>query len=101
MNNIPILFYNTFFPFDHDTIEYYETAISNIESNRPKSFIGFDNPNTYYSLNDLWKEVPNDYKKYNQLKCVTLDNIDETLHPNDKGNKIWADFLYGVINDIR
>jgi len=101
INNIPNIFYNTFFPFDHDTEEYYETAISKIESNKPKSFIGFDNPNTYYSLNDLWKEVPNDYKKYNQLKCVTLDNIDETLHPNDEGNKIWANFLYEVINDFR
>ena len=64
-----------------------------LKLNLISKFIGFDNPNTYYSFNDLWKEVPNDYKKYNQLKCVTLDNIDETLHPNDKGNKIWDFYM--------
>tara|TARA_B100001778_G_scaffold280526_1_gene245278 strand:+ start:822 stop:1583 length:762 start_codon:yes stop_codon:yes gene_type:complete len=98
-NNISNLFYNTFFPFNENTMEYYEKIITKIENNKPKSFIGFDNPDTYYCLKDLWEEVPEDYKKYNQLEYVTLDNVDETLHPNDVGNMMWAKYLQEVIND--
>ena len=43
--------------------------------------------------------MPEDYKKYNQLKYVTLDNVDETLHPNDVGNMKWAKYLQEVIDD--
>ena len=95
------IFYNTFFPFNGNTIEYFETIIEEIEQNKPKSLVGFDNPSTFYSLKSLWKQVPEDYKKYNQAKYVTSENLDETLHPTLEGNKLWSDFLYEKVNEYQ
>ena len=92
------IFYNCFFPFDENTVEYFENRIEEIEKNKPKSLIGFDNPDTYYSLMSLWKQVPDDYKKYNQVQHITNENLDDTLHPTLEGNKEWAKFLYEKIN---
>ena len=94
------IFYNCFFPFDENTIEYFENLIEEIENNKPKSLIGFDNPDTYYSLVPLWKQVPDDYKKYNQVQHITNENLDKTLHPKGDGNKMWSDFLFNVIEKI-
>jgi hypothetical protein len=94
------IFYNSFFPFGENTVEYFESIIDEINVNKPKELIGFDNPSTYYSLMPLWKQVPDDYKKYNQLEYITVDNIDETLHPKRDGNKMWSDFLFNVIEKI-
>jgi len=91
------VFYNCFFPFGENTVEYFESIIDEINANKLKELIGFDNPSTYYSLMPLWKQVPDDYKKYNQLEYITMDNIDETLHPVGDGNKMWSDFLFNVI----
>ena len=94
------IFYNCFFPFDENTIEYFENLIEEIENNKPKSLIGFDNPDTYYSLVPLWKQVPDDYKKYNQVQHITNENLDDTLHPKGDGNKMWSDFLFNVTEKI-
>jgi len=95
------IFYNCFFPFDENTIEYFENLIEEIEKNKPKSLIGFDNPDTYYSLVSMWKQVSDDYKKYNQAHHITNENLDKTLHPTLKGNKLWSDFLYEKINEYQ
>ena len=79
--------------------EYFENLIEEIENNKPKSIIGFDNLDTYYSLMSLWKQVPDDYKKYNQVQYITNENLDDTLHPTLEGNKEWAKFLYEKINE--
>jgi hypothetical protein len=91
------IFYNCFFPVEENTVKYFEDKIEEIENNKPKEFIGHDNPSTYYSLTTLWKQVPDDYKKYNQLEYIRIDNVDETLHPTKEGNKLWADRLYELI----
>ena len=93
------IFYNCFFPFDENTVEYFENLIEEIEKNKPKSFIGFDNPDTYYSLMSLWKQVPDDYKKYNQAQYVTNENLDNTLHPTLEGNRLWAKKLEKIIKN--
>lgn len=97
--NIKNIFYNTFFPFDGDTTEYFEGMIKEEESNKPKTFLGFDNPSTYYSLDSLWEQVPIDYKNYNQAQHITSENLDETLHPTLNGNKLWSEFLYEKVNE--
>jgi len=50
-------------------------------------------------LKSLWKQVPEDYKKYNQAEYVTSENLDETLHPTLNGNKLWSEFLYKKVNE--
>jgi hypothetical protein len=95
--NIKNIFYNCFFPIGENTIEYFESKIEEIEDSKPIKLVGYDNPNTYYNLRELWKQVPEDYKKYNQLECI-MNNVDSTLHPTIEGNKIWSDRLYQLIS---
>ena len=94
------VFYNCFFPLGENTIEYFESKIEEIENNKPTKLVGYDNPNIYYSLITLWKQVSDDYKKYNQLKCITMNNVDSTLHPTAEGNRVWSDRLYELILSI-
>lgn len=98
--NVKNIFYNCFFPLGENTIEYFESKIEEIENNKPTKFIGYDNISTYYSLITLWKQVSDDYKKYNQLECITMNNVDSTLHPTTEGNRVWSDRLYELISSI-
>ena len=82
-----------------DSNEYFESRIEEIEYTKPDSLVTFDNPNTYYSLMPLWKQVPDDYKGYNQAQYVTERNLDKSLHPTLSGNKEWANFLYKKVNE--
>jgi len=97
--NIKNLFYNCFFPIGENTIEYFESKIKEIENHKPTKLIGYDNPNTYYNLSGLWKQVSEDYKKYNQLEYID-NNVDSTYHPTTEGNRIWSDKLYELILSI-
>jgi hypothetical protein len=97
--NIKNIFYNCFFPIGENTIEYFESKIKEIENHKPTKLIGYDNPNTYYNLSGLWKQVSEDYKKYNQLEYID-NNVDSTYHPTTEGNRIWSDKLYELILSI-
>ncbi len=91
--SIKNIFYNTFYPFGENTIDYFEKTLDELEDTKPKKLLGYDNPPTYYSLKSLWKKVPQDYKINNQLEQVTDKNLDETLHPTPKGDEIWSEYL--------
>ena len=93
------IFYNSFFPMGEDSNKYFENRIEEIEDTKPTSLVSFDNPNTYYSLMPLWKQVPDDYKKYNQAQYVTNENLDNTLHPTLEANRLWAKKLEKIIKN--
>lgn len=92
--NIPNIFFNCFFPFGENTIEYYDNIVDDLEKNKISKLRTFDNIDTYYSLHALWDCVPSDYKELNHLEFIGEENLDESLHPTPRGHELWSDKLF-------
>ena len=92
--NIPNIFFNCFFPFGDNTIEYYDNIVDDLEKNKISKLRTFDNIDTYYSLHALWDCVPSDYKELNHLEFIGEENLDESLHPTPRGHELWSDKLF-------
>jgi hypothetical protein len=79
------LFYNCHFPFGENTEDFFQSMIKKYKN---------------FELDVLWEKVPNTYKMYKQLDIITLENLDETFHPTEFGNKVWAEYLEKQIRSL-
>ena len=96
LNKIPYLYTNAFFEYDED-----ELMVINKDVDSEKVEKQFDDPNDYFGLIDLYKQVPQSFKDINLTTYLKGfkdgEMFEERGHPSPKGHKEIAKLLINKI----
>lgn len=96
LNKIPYLYTNAFFEYDED-----ELKVINRDVDSEKVEKQFDDPNDYFGLIDLYKQIPQSFKDINLTSYLKgfkdAEMFEERGHPSPKGHKEIAKLLIDKI----
>jgi len=100
LHKIPYLYTNAFFEYDED-----ELMVINRNINSEKIQKQFDDPNDYYGLIDLYKQVPQTFKDINLTKYLKgfkdESMFEERGHPSPKGHTEIKNLILEYVKRIK